>query len=356
MMAVAGTAAIAFAASNAIAAYAKEYVPQARHGDAVLTFSSGYQLMQTQYSPGLVDGVAKALPVAQHWELGNVSLPGAKVDEQGYLPVLYTQAATSQEGTSTIDSLLSTDPEFVARFGDWGRRAAAALRDGQIVAPVSSMVANGRIGVNNQMQGPGAYDAKLPAVFVDGAPSVRFLQQSALISTDAARTLGTIHPTEVHFALTREPTKAELAAVARITGDDSAVKVEKGYQSPQRAFVIGVIGAATVVTLLGVAISVSLSAAEGRADLATLAAIGAPPRRRRSLAAAQAWVLGQLGCVLGVGVGALYGYTAHAAFGSPRFEIPWLEIGAIVLAVPLFAGLLAFLLTRSRLPMVARID
>ena len=82
-------------------------------------------------------------------------------------------------------------------------------------------------------------------------------------------------------------------------------------------------GVATVVTLLGVAISVSLSAAEGRADLATLAAVGAPPRRRRNLAAAQAWVLGQLGCLLGVGVGALYGYTAHAAFGSPHFAIPW---------------------------------
>jgi putative ABC transport system permease protein len=101
---------------------------------------------------------------------------------------------------------------------------------------------------------------------------------------------------------------------------------------------------------------VSLSAAEGRADLATLAAIGAPPRRRRSLAAAQAWVLGQLGCVLGVGVGALYGYTAHAAFGSPHFVVPWAEVGGIVVVVPLFAGLLAWLLTRSRLPMVSRID
>jgi putative ABC transport system permease protein len=110
------------------------------------------------------------------------------------------------------------------------------------------------------------------------------------------------------------------------------------------------------VTLLGVAISVSLSAAEGRADLATLAAVGAPPRRRRNLAAAQAWVLGQLGCVLGVGVGALYGYTAHAAFGSPHFMVPWQEIGGIIVAVPLFAGLVAWLLTRSRLPMVSRMD
>ena len=111
-----------------------------------------------------------------------------------------------------------------------------------------------------------------------------------------------------------------------------------------------------MVTLLGVAISVSLSAAEGRADLATLAAVGAPSAAAANLAAAQAWVLGQLGCLLGVGVGALYGYTAHAAFGSPHFVVPWREIGGIVIVVPLFAGLLAWLMTRSRLPMVSRID
>ncbi|MEU4192686.1 FtsX-like permease family protein [Kribbella sp. NPDC026611] len=356
MMAVAGTAAIAFAASNSIAASAKEYIPAAHDGDAVLTFRSGYEVMQTQYSPGLVDSVAAALPVKQRWELGSISLPNAKINQYGELPVLYTNAPTADSSTTTVDTVLAVDPDFVARFGDWGKKAAAELRTGRVLVTASSMVVNGQVAVSNHVQGAGAYNAKLPARFVDGMPSVRFLQQNVLISTQAARKLGTIRPTEVHFALTREPTKAELAAVARVTGDENAVKVENGYQSPAQAFVIGILTAATVVTLLGVAISVSLSAAEGRADLATLAAIGAPPRRRRSLAAAQAWVLGQLGCVLGVGVGALYGYTAHAAFGSPHFEIPWIEIGGIVLAVPLFAGLLAWLLTRSRLPMVARID
>jgi putative ABC transport system permease protein len=116
------------------------------------------------------------------------------------------------------------------------------------------------------------------------------------------------------------------------------------------------LSAAAVVTLLGLAIAVSLSAAEGRADLATLAAVGAKPRQRRTLAAAQAWLIGQLGCLLGVFVGALYGYTARVAFGSPYFAIPWRELGGIVILVPLSAGLLAWLLTRSRLPMVSRID
>ena len=77
---------------------------------------------------------------------------------------------------------------------------------------------------------------------------------------------------------------------------------------------------------------------------------------RANLAAAQAWLIGELGCALGVLVGGLYGYTAHVAFGSPSFAVPWRELGGILLAVPLFAGALAWLLTRSRLPMVRRVE
>jgi putative ABC transport system permease protein len=177
-----------------------------------------------------------------------------------------------------------------------------------------------------------------------------------MISPQEAAKFGTLNVIQVEYELSRAPSDDALAAAHRLLGRDDLLTIENGYQSPARAFLIGILAAATVVTLLGVAISVSLSAAEGRADLAPLAAIGAQPRRRRNLAAAQAWVLGQLGCVLGVGVGALYGYTAHAAFGSPHFVVPWLEIGGIVIVVPLFAGLLAWLMTRSRLPMVSRID
>lgn len=119
---------------------------------------------------------------------------------------------------------------------------------------------------------------------------------------------------EVQFELTRKPTDAKLTAVTRLLGRDDVLQLEEGYQSPARLFLIGI------------------------------------------LAAAQARVLGQLGCVLGVGVGALYGYTAHAAFGSPHFMVPWTELAGIVIVVPLFAGLLAWLMTRSRVPMVGRID
>ncbi|NUR99938.1 MAG: hypothetical protein HOV67_32355 [Kribbellaceae bacterium] len=349
MMAVAGTAAVAFAAANSIAADAANYVAASKHGNAVLRFDQG----GLTYKPELVSTLDGILPVRQQYELGSVLLPNTKANQYGYVPVLAVATPENFEG-STGFSLQAVDPAFVAQFGAYGEQAAAALRDGKVVLPGVPLEAGQKVAMHNDDSDK--YLKNLDAVSVGRPPAVEFLRDTALISPDAARKLGTIQVSEVHFELNRDPTKDELAAAARILGSDQALLVEKGYQSPAKLFLIGILLAATVVTLLGVAISVSLSAAEGRADLATLAAIGAPPRRRRSLAAAQAWVLGQLGCLLGVGVGGLYGYTAHAAFGSPHFVVPWAEIGGIVLVVPLFAGLLAWLLTRSRLPMVSRIE
>jgi putative ABC transport system permease protein len=355
MMAVAGTAAVAFAASNSIAADAASYVAAARRGDAVIHFTQGFPGALT-YTPQLTSQVAGLLPVAKQYELGYVQLHGTKPDQNGYSPVLAVATPESAGGMTGMP-LQVADPAFVERFGDYGARAAAGMRDGKVVLPDVPLRPGQKVAMHNDnSENSDKYLRNLDAVSFGPPPRVQFLRDTALISPETAQALGTPLIDEVHFALTREPTGAELAAVSRLLGADDRLTVENGYQNPGRLFLIGILGAATVVTLLGVAISVSLSAAEGRADLATLAAIGAPPRRRRSLAAAQAWVLGQLGCVLGVGVGALYGYTAHAAFGSPHFVVPWAEIGGIVLVVPLFAGLLAWLLTRSRLPMVSRIN
>jgi putative ABC transport system permease protein len=130
--------------------------------------------------------------------------------------------------------------------------------------------------------------------------------------------------------------------------------VERGPQTPtDSVLLIAGLGAA-FITLVGVAISVALAAAEGRADLATLAAVGAPPRRRRALAGAQALVIAGLGCGLGVALGAFVAYTARTTTGSPEFVVPWANLVLTGLAVPLLAVLVAAALTPSRLPMVRR--
>jgi putative ABC transport system permease protein len=150
-------------------------------------------------------------------------------------------------------------------------------------------------------------------------------------------------------------TDAELDAAAQAADDVGAyAMVERGPQEPPDALLLIAAGAAAFVTLLGVAISVALSAAEGRADLATLAAVGAPPRRRRALAAGQALMIAGLGCGLGLLLGAFIAFTGRATTGSPEFVVPWLNVLVTGVAVPLLAVLVAALLTPSRLPLARR--
>lgn len=363
MMSVGGTAAIAFAFANSFAAEAESYMPQGHHGDAVVRFAVDTPVLKP-YSPATVTALASALPVKRMYEVADVGPPGAKPIKSGdhtYMPVLMLQSKpcnTTAQGVcgTRYYQLRTATPELLERLGAFGPAAAEALRTGKVVAPGDRMnVVGGRVRLVREdgtlLKGPG-----VPVFQVADLPRVQILQSSALVSMETARKIGAVTVSEVHFELTREPTEAEIAAANRILGSEEILHIERGYQDRSNATMVALIGAAAVVTLLGVAIAVALSAAEGRADLATLGAIGAPPRRRRSLAAAQAWVVGEIGCLLGVLVGALYGYPSHASFGSPHFVVPWRELAGIVIVVPLFAALLAWLLTRSRLPMVRRIE
>jgi putative ABC transport system permease protein len=349
MMAVAATAAASFAVANAFAAESEKYIPTARDGVGVIAFAAD-GTDQVRWVPGIADRIAAVLPADHVYEIASVDArpkPGQRTD---HLPSLYLQPKETQVYGGV--SVYAVDPSYLRQFGDVGRQAADALQAGKVVTWKSTYAPDGTA----QLSLGGAKVYHHPAVVLPGLPKIKWLQQSGLISREAAAKYGNLHVIEAQFDLRRNPTKDELAAVASIVGHEDMLTIEHGYQAPVGIATAAILGVAAVVTLLGVAISVALSAAEGRADLATLAAVGAPPRRRRNLAAAQAWVLGQLGCLLGVGVGALYGYTAHAAFGSPHFMIPWRDIAGIVIIIPLFAGALAWLATRSRLPMVRRLE
>ncbi|MCW6007724.1 ABC transporter permease [Micromonospora sp. CPCC 205371] len=122
--------------------------------------------------------------------------------------------------------------------------------------------------------------------------------------------------------------------------------------------------AAGLITLGAASIATGLAAADGRADLSTLAAVGASPGVRRRLSLSQSGVIAGLGSVLGVlaGLGAsaavLYAFNQASADRWPAetpypIGVPWDSL-AVVLVVPLLAMLGAGLLTRSRLPIERR--
>ncbi|MET7278826.1 FtsX-like permease family protein [Kribbella sp. NPDC005582] len=352
MMSVAATAAAAFAGANSVAANAAGYVPEARMGNATLRFDSGPS--SVPFSPELEQRVAEQLPTEQTYRFGMLYSPRPNRDP-AYVGI-EPPAVDAGKSPETFAGLVVVDPSYIEQFDGNGRELAARLRAGDIVVPRKDFTSTGTVGLGGLDPDQPAKPVQHKASYGGELPLIQGLRGQGLIGLEAAAKLGQVSTFMVEYRLQREPTDDELAAVDRVLGHDGLLKVERGYQNPSGTILLWILIAAAVVTLLGVAISVSLSAAEGRADLATLAAVGASPRRRRNLAAAQAWFLGQLGCVLGVGVGALYGYTAHAAFGSPHFTVPWAEIGGTLIVVPAFAAALAWLLTRSRLPMVARID
>jgi putative ABC transport system permease protein len=151
--------------------------------------------------------------------------------------------------------------------------------------------------------------------------------------------------------------------------DGTYLYVERGYQRPDEAVIILlVLGALGGVLMLGGTLTATfLALSDARPDLATLSAVGAAPRSRRRVAAAYALVIGFVGAVLGAGVRLIPGIAISrpltAGYGSsgpapdgPFLAIPWLLIGAIVLALPLLTAAVVGLSARSRLPLVARLD
>jgi putative ABC transport system permease protein len=144
------------------------------------------------------------------------------------------------------------------------------------------------------------------------------------------------------------------------------VDVERGYQGTPPAALLALVAAAVSIALVGTFTAVGLSAAEGRADAATLSAVGAGPGLRRRLAAAQAGVISVLGGLIGVVSGVLAGaalvsMTPWIALGLAdvgRLLVAgdsWRYVALLALGPPLLTMAGAFLLTRSELPLVRRL-
>lgn len=154
-----------------------------------------------------------------------------------------------------------------------------------------------------------------------------------------------------------------VAEIAQGLGASSQVYVERGFVETYTVQFLGLALLGGLLVLVGTATATALALDDARPDLATLAAVGAAPRTRRRMAMAQAAVIGLLGAVFGVLVGAVPGVSVAWPLTAgvngrtaPVIDIPWTLLGLVVVAVPLMAVVGAGVLTRSRLPMVRRAD
>ena len=153
-------------------------------------------------------------------------------------------------------------------------------------------------------------------------------------------------------------------AVRAVTAD-GGFYVERGYQASDETVIVQLVLACLGGALMlgGTLTATFLALSDARPDLATLASVGASPRRRRSIAASYALVIGGVGALLGAVVGFIPGIAVsypltrgYSEVTAHYLDVPWLMILGVVVALPLLTAAIVGLATRSRLPLVARVD
>ncbi|MFJ5923296.1 FtsX-like permease family protein [Kitasatospora sp. NPDC092948] len=152
--------------------------------------------------------------------------------------------------------------------------------------------------------------------------------------------------------------------------DDSAsLRVERGFRPTTGLITIGLTAFAALVALGAAGIATGLAAADSQQDLATLAAVGASGGIRRRLSGFQCGVIAAMGAVLGLFCGAVpsialrifeaqdqaQGAMPGAEVPKAVIAIPWGELAAMVVGLPVLAVLLAALLTRSKIALSRRV-
>jgi putative ABC transport system permease protein len=277
-------------------------------------------------------------------------------------------------------TIVVDDPAAVGALtglaGQDAERAAAALRGGAVLVDHPRYVVDGRVelAVTEVNFGSGvSKNERTRTVTARGfALPHRPRAPLVLMTRRTARSFGVGSAMSMLLASTsRVPTVAEADRLQAVLGarfdNRLGVYVERGPEpDPTTRSLLLLAAVAGIITLGAAAIATGLATADGRADLATLAAVGASPRVRRGLSLSQSGVIAGLGSLLGTAAGLGGSIAVLVALNRGLAEIwpaptpypvvvPWRNVGIALLVVPLVAMLGAGLLTRSRLPIERRL-
>ena len=206
-----------------------------------------------------------------------------------------------------------------------------------------------------------------------------------LVSPAAAEAAGLVTVEEgSYYATDRVPTEAEQQAVngdlEELANRNGVVEapwtvVEDGFDGDTSMELIILSLAAAILALGAAGIATGLAQADSEADLATLAAVGATPRVRRTLSGLQCGLIAAMGVLLGALSGIIPAIALRLADHRSNLqgwerawddgwdpgvrpelfiELPWTTFGQLIVVVPLVACLVATLLTRSRITLARR--
>jgi putative ABC transport system permease protein len=263
---------------------------------------------------------------------------------------------------SGLAALTGADDEQV-------RRATEVLRAGGVVVSDPLLIEDGKVSLDLARSPPDEPDrppslVTLPAYALD----CPYGATRQIVSPTTLAGLGLAsQPVGYLVATSNRPDGEQLdtfEAALRALSPLVLVEVTGQVPSTTAPTLLLLAGAAGLITLGAAGMATGLAAAEGRADLSTLAAIGASPRVRRLLSLSQAGVIAGLGSLLGMAAGLCAAIAVITALNQGRpawpveqpypIVVPWQALG-VLLVVPLVAMLGAGLLTPSRLPIERRL-
>jgi len=137
---------------------------------------------------------------------------------------------------------------------------------------------------------------------------------------------------------------ADLGAGAGLGAEEGfgLVTPDTGWELSRRLVDALAVLVALVLTLLVVAIGLSLSASEGRDERDVLVAVGAPPRTLARVAGGKALVLAATGLLLAVPTGFLPAWVVLGTVSDGEVRFPWLAVTATLVIVPAAAALAAW--------------
>jgi putative ABC transport system permease protein len=232
--------------------------------------------------------------------------------------------------------------------------ARDAFEAGQVVAVNGGTVdAGGTVTLRTSRNGQVEDLATVRGVEVEG--EARYGLPTYLMSSGTAATLGLVsRPSAVVVRAPRAVTEADvrrvnLAVLQAVPSVPVYVQSAVAYTSGGKYLLPTMLGAGALVALFVVGLVTALSREELRPHLGTLAAVGAAPRTRRRLAAAQSGLLAGLAAVLAIPAGLIPAVTLLSARSAdvemvqggfdislsvPPVVVPWLPIAALVVGGP----------------------
>ena len=265
-------------------------------------------------------------------------------------------------GEAEIRAMLGTAPSEealeVLRRGGMVVTNPAFVRDGRAVVEGADI----RKGNTSASQFGAAYEVvtstELPAVVVVPEVPVPYFGVISPAGAESAGIRGTESSLLIQFS--SYPSAAEhdlMTATASAFFGKAQVGMyaEPGVDRDSSWVIWTIVGLSALITLSAAGITTGLSLADSRSDHMTLAGVGAAPRLRKALAGVQALMTGGLGsflgCLAGIGPAIIIVNVTGLAAAA---VVPWLQLLALLVAVPLTGSVLAWVFTRARLPMSRR--